>query len=264
MTAAERILLADAVAQLRKSIAYRAGFTNVRQPTLRIAELIARSTSSTTPPVPIRPARIKGAIIVNAGNCSPDLLRQAGITHVAVEHNVANAADFRTSRWDGFQKGWFLVSRGDDGLELAYATPLDSAFIVIDTESHKVDMGGSLAWTERLYAAFRVRFGQSTQLYNITFGIHSSPAVVHHEALRTHNVKAIWESYGGDGSTLGVAQTVAKANAEGWSPAHIAFGDKSLAVEVAEARVLSGLGDVWCWGPEQAGETILELAKLPV
>jgi hypothetical protein len=264
VTAAERLQLQDAVAQLRKSLAYRTGATNVRQPTNRIADLIARSTSSTTPPVPTAPVRVKGAIVITAGNANPDLLRQAGITHVAVEHNLDNARDAATARWAGFTMGWFIVSRGNDGDTLAFKAPLDSKFLVVDTEAHKADMGGQLAWTETLYATLRSRFGQTCTLYNITFGIHSSPAVVNHEALRKHNVKALWETYGGLGETLGVSATVAKAHLEGWNPAHVCLGDKNLPAEVAEVRALSGVGDVFCWAPEQAGLDVLELAKVSV
>jgi len=217
-------------------------------------------------PPPVRPVRKKGAIVINAGNASPELLRQAGITHVCVDLNEANRADFITPRWNGFVCGWFVVSRGNDGdtiaKNLAATTPL-AAFVMVDTESHKTDMGGALAWTETLYAALRSKFGATFPLYNITFGVHSSPAVVNHEAFRKHNVTPIWETYDGAGQTLGVSRTVAKANSEGWTPAHVAFGDKSLAVECAEAKALSGLGDVWAWAPEQAGADILELAKVP-
>jgi hypothetical protein len=214
------------------------------------------------PPPPVRPVRKKGAIVINAGNASPELLRQAGITHVAVEYNVANLDDFLTGRWDGFTKGVFVVSRGNDGDSIANI-PFGAYFAIIDTESHKTDMGGSLAWTETLYAALRSKLGAAYPLYNITFGVHSSPAVVNHDAWRKHNISPIFETYDGAGQTLGVARTVSKANSEGWTPAHVALGDKSLAAECAEAKALSGLGDVWAWAPEQAGVDILELAKVP-
>ena len=229
-------------------------------------------TSTATSPVPTRPVRIKGAMVVTAGNCDPNLLRQAGITHVAPEITDTNMTDLFTPRWDGFQKGGFVVARAlttaavrQEALVAATRAHIEGlAFLVMDTEAHKADMGGSLDLTEALFSQLRTDLGPGFRLYNVTFGIHSSPAVVNHDALRKHNVKAIWETYGGDGATLGVAQTVAKANAEGWSPAHVALGDKSLAVEVAEARALSGLGDVWAWAPEQAGVDVLELAKVSV
>jgi len=219
------------------------------------------------PPVPTRPIRKKGAIVINAGNCSPDLLRQAGITHVAVEDTDANVRDVLTGRYNDFVVGWFVVSRGNDGDTIAgnlSGDPVRFSFAIIDTESHKTDMGGQLAWTETLYAALRLGFGATFPLYNITFGIHQNPTVVNHDAFRKHNVTPIWETYDGAGQTLGVARTVSKANAEGWTPAHVCLGDKSLAVECAEAKALSGLGDVWCWAPEQAGAAILELAKVPI
>ena len=54
---------------------------------------------------------MKGAIVVVAGNIDPELLRQAGVTHVAVELTDNNLRDFATSRWDGFVRGGFHVAR---------------------------------------------------------------------------------------------------------------------------------------------------------
>jgi hypothetical protein len=212
--------------------------------------------------------RVVGAMVVNASSSSTELLQQAGITHVAVELTAANEADFATSRWDGFEKGWFLISRGDDSASLA-AMLAGSAgratFAVVDTESHKADAGGNPAWTEMLYARIREVVGPQFPLYNVTFGIHSSPAVVNHDAFRRHAVVPIWEAYDGDGRTLGVRRTAAKAEGEGWSGPHVAIGDKSIPADVGElvAGASAGLGGVWVWAPEQTGVDVLELAKLP-
>ena len=104
-------------------------------------------------------------------------------------------------------------------------------------------------WTEWLFSELRSRLGPSFPLYNITSGIHSSPAVVNHEALRRHNVIPIWEAYDENGVTLGVGRTAAKAADEGWSGPQIAIGDKSLATDLpqTETRALAG---VWLWAPD--------------
>lgn len=236
------------------------------------AALIAGSGNSVVQPTP-EPARklLKGAIVVTAGNMNVDLLRQAGVTHVAVELNAANMSDFGTPRWDGFTKGWFVVSRGNDGDTLSttlFAYTNVIRFAVVDTESHKTDTGGSLAWTDTLYAALRSKLGAAFPLYNITFGIHSSPAVVNHVAFRRHNVTPIWEAYDGNGATLGVGRTALKAADEGWPNPHLAVGDKSLREDAAMLAASSAWnpvvrpGGVWAWAPEQAGDSLLALRGL--
>lgn len=213
-------------------------------------------------PEPMRKL-VKGAIVVTAGNMNVDLLREAGITHVAVELTNANGVDFGTARWQGFTKGWFIVSRGNDGDTLANAVRLanlanpDITFTVPDVESHKTDMGGSLAWTDTLNAALRSKLGAAHQLYNITFGIHSSPVVVNHTAWRRWNVTPIFEAYDDAGSTYGVDRTAEKAELEGWTRPHVALGDKTLVRDVVDlkAGAVIGLGGVWLWaadsGPAQ-------------
>jgi len=202
------------------------------------------------PPPPAKP--LVGAMVVTAGNLDPQLLRDAGVTHVAVELGVDNNLDLATSRWHGFVKGAFVVSRGNDGEAVLAQLEQGPAiyFAVIDTESHKADMGGQLAWTETLYASLRSKLGPAFPLYNVTFGIHSSPAVVNHDAMRRHNVTPIWEAYDGPGNTLGVQRTALKALSEGWVWPHIAIGDKSLAADAQELGTLGGLGGVWLWAPD--------------
>jgi hypothetical protein len=204
------------------------------------------------PPPVVKP--LGGAMVVTAGNLDPQLLRDCGVSHVAVEMTDANDRELALGWGAGMVLGWFMVSRGNDGDTLAtvLAQARSLKFAVIDTESHKVDMGGSLAWTETLYAALRSRLGPTFPLYNVTFGIHSSPAVVNHDAFRRHNVVPIWEAYDGPGNTLGVARTTVKAVAEGWKNPHIAIGDKSLLADVEELHqvVLPGLGGVWLWAPD--------------
>jgi hypothetical protein len=204
-------------------------------------------------PEPVR-TLMKGAIVVIAGNMNVDLLRQAGVTHVAVELTAENGVDFATSRWDGFQRGWFIVSRGNDGDTIAksLAAAALGTFAIVDTESHKTDIGGSRAWTDTLYAAVRSKLGQNWPLYNITFGVNSSPEVVNHIAFRRWNVAPIWEAYGSEGSTYGVDRTAEKAALEGWVRPHIALGDKSLVRDVVDlkAGAALALGGVWLYGAD--------------
>jgi hypothetical protein len=203
------------------------------------------------PPPPVKP--LGGAMVVTAGNLDPQLLRDCGVTHVAVEMTEANDRELALGWGAGMVLGWFMVSRGNDGDTLAtvLAQARSLKFAVIDTESHKVDMGGSLAWTETLYAALRSRLGPTFPLFNVTFGVHSSPAVVNHEAFRRHNVVPIWEAYDGPGNTLGVGRTAAKAISEGWASPHIALGDKSLLADAQELGLTSlALGGVWLWAPD--------------
>jgi hypothetical protein len=172
---------------------------------------------------------------------------------VAVEMTNLNELEIAAGWGRDFQLGWFVVSRGNDGDSIAsnLAASRQLKFAVIDTESHKADMGGQLAWTETLYAALRSRLGPTFPLYNVTFGIHSSPAVVNHEAFRRHGVTPIWEAYDGPGNTLGVERTAAKAAVEGWNPPHVAIGDKSLASDAKEIGLRTYvLGGVWLWAPD--------------
>jgi hypothetical protein len=227
-----------------------------------VAALVALVTAPTAGAAPTA-QRMKGAIVVVAGNIDPQLLRQAGVTHVAVELTDDNLRDFATPRWDGFARGGFHVAR-DTTEESIRATARETAalvrshglaFLIEDTEAHKADLPDGvlkperLLWTEWLFSELRSRLGPSFPLYNITSGIHSSPAVVNHEALRRHNVIPIWEAYDESGVTLGVGRTAAKATDEGWSSPQIAIGDKSLATDLpqSEARALAG---VWLWAPD--------------
>jgi hypothetical protein len=227
-----------------------------------LAALVALVTAPTAVAAP-SPQRMKGAIVVVAGNIDPSLLRQAGVTHVAVELTDNNLRDFATSRWGGFVRGGFHVAR-DTTEESIRATARETAalvrsyglaFLIEDTEAHKADLPDGvlkperLLWTEWLFSELRSRLGPSFPLYNITTGIHSSPAVVNHEALRRHQVIPIWEAYDESGVTLGVGRTAAKAADEGWSAPQIAIGDKSLATDLpqSEARTLAG---VWLWAPD--------------
>ncbi len=227
-----------------------------------VIALLALVVAPTAGPLPT-PQRMKGAIVVVAGNMDPSLLRQAGVTHVAVELTDDNLRDFATSRWDGFVRGGFHVAR-DTTQESIRATARNTAalvsshgleFLIEDTEAHKADLPDGvlkperLQWTEWLFAELRARLGASFPLYNITVGAHSSPAVVNHDALRRHNVIPIWEAYDEKGVTLGVARTAVKAADEGWSAPHVAIGDKSLALDLpqTESEALAG---VWLWAPD--------------
>ena len=208
---------------------------------------------------------LKGAIVVVAGNVDPRLLRQAGVTHVAVELTDDNLRDFATSRWDGFARGGFHVAR-DTSEESIRATARQTAalvsahgleFLIEDTEAHKADLPDGvikperLQRTEWLFSELRSRLGPSFPLYNVTTGIHSSPQVVNHEALRRHNVVPIWEAYDSNGVTLGVGRTAAKAAEEGWPAPHVAIGDKSLATDLPDTRS-QALSGMWLWAPDNA------------
>jgi hypothetical protein len=207
--------------------------------------------------------RVKGAIVVVAGNMDPRLLRQAGVTHVAIALTDDNLRDFATSRWDGFVRGGFHVARDTTqesirttaGITASLVSSHRLAFLIEDTEAHKADLPDGvlkperLQWTEWLFSELRSRLGPSFPLYNVTLGIHSSPAVVNHDALRHHNVIPIWEAYDENGVTLGVERTAAKAEGEGWSSPHLAIGDKSLQSDLPESGT-QDLGGVWLWAPD--------------
>jgi hypothetical protein len=206
-------------------------------------------------PVPVPSKPFLGAMVIVAGNIDPELLRAAGVSKVCVELNDANLADFATARWNGFERGHFVVSRGNDGDTIAslLAQAPPRWFAVVDTESHKTDMGGQLAWTETLYAALRSKLGPSFPLFNITFGVHGSPAVINHDAFRRHNITPIFEAYDGSGFSTGVERTALKAVHEGWDPPQICLGDKSLANDSGWVRRLwaeGRLGSCWLWQPD--------------
>jgi hypothetical protein len=235
---------------------------------MRFAGIVMLSTllALVSPPIAApapTPQRVTGAIVVVAGNIDPIVLRQAGVTHVAVELNAENLGDFATSRWDGFVRGGFHVAR-DTGQETIRTTARNTAalvsshrlaFLIEDTEAHKADLPDGvlkperLQWTEWLFSELRSRLAASFPLYNVTLGAHSSPQVVNHDVLRRRNVTPIWEAYDQNGVTLGVERTASKAVAEGWSSPHIAIGDKSLASDLRESGS-QALGGVWLWAPD--------------
>jgi hypothetical protein len=234
----------------------------------RFAQIVTVSTLLALAVVPAEapaatPHRVKGAIVVVTGNIDPQALRQAGVTHVAVALTDDNLRDLGSSRWEGFVRGGFHVARDTTEASIR-ATARDTAslvsshglrFLIEDTEAHKADLPDGvvkpdrLRWTEWLFSELRSRLGPSFPLYNVTVGIDSSPAVVNHAALRKHDVIPIWEAYDGNGVTLGVGRTAAKAVGEGWSSPQIAIGDKSLAVDLpqTESQALAG---VWLWAPD--------------
>ncbi len=227
-----------------------------------VIALLALVITPTAIPAPSSP-RVKGAIVVAAGNIDPQVLRQAGVTHVAVALTDDNLRDFATSSWDGFVHGGFHVARDTTEASIR-ATARDTAslvqshgleFLIEDTEAHKADLPDGvikperLQWTEWLFSELRSRLGPSFPLYNVTVGIDSSPAVVNHAALRRHNIIPIWEAYDGNGVTLGVGRTAAKAVGEGWSSPQIAIGDKSLETDLPQTE-REGLTGVWLWAPD--------------
>ena len=227
-----------------------------------VIALLALVIVPTAIPAPSSP-RLKGAIVVVAGNIDPQVLRQAGVTHVAVALTDDNLRDFATSSWDGFVHGGFHVARDTTEASIR-ATARDTAslvqshglqFLIEDTEAHKADLPDGvvkpdrLQWTEWLFSELRSRLGPSFPLYNVTVGIDSSPAVVNHAALRRHNVIPIWEAYDQNGVTLGVGRTAAKAVGEGWSTPQIAIGDKSLDTDLPQTE-RQDLAGVWLWAPD--------------
>lgn len=210
------------------------------------------------PPAPPPPApRIRGAMVVTAGNIDPRLLKGAGVSHVAVELTGANLSELAAWNGYGFTKGGLFISRGPDAVNEAVhvSTILRDnpwlSFVVIDTECHKVGMGGERVWTENLYRELRARAPLPFPILNITFGVdaHVDDAV-NHTALRAHSIGAIWEAYDGSGATLGVKTIRDKAIAGGWVPPHIALGDKSLVADCIELVATPGVGDVWLWAPD--------------
>jgi hypothetical protein len=227
-------------------------------------------------PAAAAPERVKGAIVVVTGNIEPRVLRQAGVTDVAVALTDDNLRDFATARWDGFMRGGFAVSRGtseqsirDEARETASLVRAHGLeFLIEDTEAHKADLPDGvikperLRWTAWLYSELRTQLGPSFPLYNVTGGIDSSPQVVNHEALRRYRVIPIWEAYDSRGVTLGVGRTVAKATSEGWSSPQIAAGDKSLAADLpaTERQPLAG---VWLWAPDNGSLAVHAPASTP-
>ncbi|MGH2949840.1 MAG: hypothetical protein ACRDPC_26865 [Solirubrobacteraceae bacterium] len=233
-----------------------------RRTVVWVAALVALVIAPAAAPAPA-PERVKGAIVVIAGNIDSQLLRQAGVTHVAVELTDDNLRDFATPRWDGFVRGGFHVAR-DTTQESIRATARKTAslisghrleFLIEDTEAHKADLPDGvlkperLRWTEWLFSELRSQLGPSFPLYNVTVGVDSSPEVVNHEALRRHNIIPIWEAYDANGVTLGVGRTAAKAADEGWSAPQIAIGDKSLATDLPQTKT-QALAGVWLWAPD--------------
>jgi hypothetical protein len=230
-----------------------------------IVGLLALLVIPTAVPAPA-PDRTRGAIVVVAGNMDTRLLRQAGVTHVAVELTAENLEDLATSRWDGFVRGGFHVARDTDQESIRATARMTAAlilshrlaFLIEDTEAHKTDLPDGaqnlerLAWTDWLFAELRSQLGRSFPLYNVTFGLHSSPAVVNHQAFRRHDVTPIWEAYDEDGVTLGVGRTAAKAIDEGWTSPQIAIGDKSVLSDLPESDA-QALGGVWLWAPDNGG-----------
>jgi hypothetical protein len=234
----------------------------------RFARIVTVSTLLAVAVVPAEvqaatPQRVKGAMVVTAANIDPQVLRQAGVTHVAVSLTDDNLRDFATSRWDGFVRGGVHVAR-DTTESSIRATARDTAslvsshglqFLIEDTEGHKADLPDGvvkperLQWTEWLFSELRSRLGPSFPLYNVTVGIDSSPAVVNHAALRRHNVIPIWEAYDQNGVTLGVRRTAAKAVGEGWSTPQIAIGDKSLDTDLPQTE-RQDLAGVWLFAPD--------------
>jgi hypothetical protein len=206
---------------------------------------------------------MKGAIVVVTGNIDPRVLRQAGVTHVAVALTDDNLRDVASARWAGFVRGGFAVSRGtseqsirEEARETASLVRTHALeFLIEDTEAHKADLPDGavkperLRWTEWLYSELRAQLGAAFPLYNITVGIDSSPEVVNHQALRRYRVIPIWEAYDRRGVTLGVGRTAAKAATEGWPSPQVALGDKSLAADLpaTERQTLAG---VWLWAPD--------------
>lgn len=233
---------------------------------------IKNALAPDAPPPPVLMPPKRGAMVVTAGSCDPSLLRRAGVTEVAVDYqNPNNLADLRTARWDGFNRGLFYVSRGGN-FTLEASEIVNAVFsynlghIIVDTESHKTDVGGSRAWTENLYQEIRRLLGPSPfAVRNITYGIHQSPAVFNHDALRRWDITAVWEAYDGFGATTGVSSTAQKMNGEGWNPANLALGDKNLIVDCASLRdpqLRALVGELWLWAPEQAGTDVLALGTV--
>jgi hypothetical protein len=227
-----------------------------------IVALLALLVVPTATPTPAA-HRTNGAIVVVAGNMDTSMLRRAGVTHVAVELTSENLRDLATPRWNGFVLGGFHVAR-DTSEESIRTTARATAslvslhrlaFLIEDTEAHKADLPDAvrkpetLLWTDWLFAELRSSLGASFPLYNVTFGLNSSPEVVNHDAFRRHNVIPIWEAYDSNGVTLGVRRTAAKAVNEGWSSPQIAIGDKSLSVDLRESG-MRALGGVWLWAPD--------------
>ena len=99
-----------------------------------VIALLALVIVPTAIPAPSTP-RVKGAIVVVAGNMDPHLLRQAGVTHVAVALTNDNLRDFATSSWDGFVHGGFHVARDTTEASIR-ATARDTASLV---QSHGLE-----------------------------------------------------------------------------------------------------------------------------
>lgn len=211
-------------------------------------------------------------MVVTAGNISPLVLRNAGVTHVAVELTGPNLWEISQASWGGFEKGAFFVSQGPDAVnEAVHVSTIirDNPFLkfaVIDTERHKVGMGGDRSWTENLYRELRARLPKPFPIINVTFGVDAAvDGPVNHQALRTYGIEALWEAYDGDGATIGLTMIRDRALAGGWNPANLALGDKSLRSDIPALSGMSQVGDVWLWAPDNgpAQEALVTGLRIP-
>ena len=222
-----------------------------------------------TPPAP----RVRGAMVVTAGNISPLVLQHANVQRVAVELTGPNLTEVNRAAWlNTFEMGGLFISRGPDAEnEAVHVSTIvkDNPFLkfmVIDTECHKVGMGGERIWTENLYRELRERLPKPFPIFNVTFGVdaHLDDAV-NQTALRTYGIIPTWETYNENGYTLGLTMIRDRAIAGGQNPANLVLGDKSLRSDIPELRGMAQVGDVWLWAPDngQAQEDLASGLVIP-
>lgn len=264
-------LVRQARARNLDSLPYKMGWAASRDVERLLKEALAK-------PVPPPFWGRAGAFFTNAGPADFNLLWQGGFRLLAPQIHWASGHDPSTienlrlirddgwaakARLNGFQVGGWGISTGVNALaEANYAASLVKDlgldFYIADTERHKTDLGGKMEWAELLYAQLRQRLGNEIPLGNVTWGIHSSPQVINHEAMRRYNVQYLPEAYDGSGNTVSMRMTVEKANEEGWKPAVPVLGDKHYPAGTLTLSEVGKLGLVrgfWLWAAEQAQDT---------
>jgi hypothetical protein len=254
--------------------------------------LAAGSEPQPEPPPVTRTVRDrKGALAQSVGSLSPDLVAGAGITGVAAQITSVGSDNERTAenvvqldRQAGRFPGCTILGWGTHGSDPATGYKSDpeaeAAFVArriivhrlpayaADTERHH--LFAERDHTDIFLGALKPRVPAFVQLAVVTFAYSpNSPGQLYAsniEACEKHGVTFIGETYGkgpGADRSWGIAEVVRYMLRDGArNPLRLAIGDKDLASDCIELRGLSGVSGVWAFVPEQAGEAILELAKV--
>lgn len=279
MTAAERTEILAAVLELRESVAYKTGAGRVRRPVARLQALLdARTTSTTTPPVPTATSFWDQhmAIVIDARNADPNTLWDAGVRAVAFAINAANTIEVQHAAWARFQRGNFFVTRGTTAIALmaeakAFADLLTPpvTWTLVDTENLKADEPHQDRFQlQALFYAELRRLLPVARIGNITYGWHQDGSVVNYKALSDNVIEPWWEAYNGDAASWDVRAVTEKLNTQGFRPARICLGHRLLPMQVPVWKQLSAEGRaargcmLWDVGLGEAQEALRAGVKL--